>query len=106
MPTKSIAMIPDKEIRYKVIVQVGENTIDTDMPQSLLIHKVLCNRSTVIDINKCFRCRHNFGALNQFLIKCGRDPGEDPPEEIQDDKFDFDYDYPDDDKKEETNDAD
>lgn len=90
----------DGEIRYKAVVQVGLTTIDEDLPQSILINKVLCNRKTAVDLNKCFRCHYNQGLLNQYLIKCSKNPETEPPEAI---KEDFDYDYPDKEENENGN---
>jgi len=83
-------------LKYKKIVQVGVNTIVDDEPQSVIVNKVLCNRELLIDINRCFHCKHNQGLMNQFIMNCNRENDEKLPESLNRDP-----DYKDEDKENE-----
>ena len=71
-----------KCVRYKKIVQVGENSVVGDNPISVIQSKVLCNRQALIEINRCHRCPYNEGLENQYLMKCSRPHDVELPESL------------------------
>ena len=73
------------DCRYKRIVQVGSNSIIGDEPISVLQFKVLCNRTALIEINRCMRCEYNDGLLNQYLMRCTRPVDGELPDTLETD---------------------
>ena len=96
---------PDKQERilHKKLVQVGYNTLVDDRATSVIVTKVQCLRTLLVDINRCMACPYNKGLVNQHIMACIRKPGLDLPEVITGTE---DPDYPEEPKKEEKKEAD
>jgi len=69
-------------VLYKKIVQVGYPTLIDDRATSVIVSKVQCMRTVLVDVGRCMRCPNNRGLHNHYLMACGRKPGTELPDVI------------------------
>jgi hypothetical protein len=90
-------------ILFKNILQEGMNSVVDGSARSFIGYRVQCLLPLIVPVNRCMQCPHNKGLLNQYVMKCARNPGTELPEVITAEK---DPNYPTEpEKKEEKSDV-